>query len=113
MVGDRFDKDVEPLIELLGHGVGMKIRLQAGKYGHLHPEDRLLPDRRPDRTFTDWDSLAAFLADELTIDHIPSITAPPDIVDRAHVRRDYIDKGLDSPYEAIRLVAQAVADMIE
>lgn len=113
MVGDRYDKDIEPLIDLLGPGVGMKIRLRAGKYGHLHPEDELPADRRPDKTFTDFDSLATFLTEELTADQVNPIIRPPDIVNRADVRPDYIERGLTSPYEAVRTVASAVADMMQ
>lgn len=111
-VGDRYDKDVAPLIDLLSPTVGMKIRLRMGKYGHLHPEEELAPDRRPDKTFTDWDSLATFLAEDLTPEMIPPITAPPDIVNRADLRPDYIERGLDSPYQAVRCVARAVAPML-
>ncbi len=112
MVGDRYDKDIEPLIDLLGPNAGMKIRLRTGKYGHLHPESDLPAERRPDRTFTDWDSLAGFLADKLTLDQIKPVTSPPDIVDRAEVRPHYVEQGLDGDYEAVRLVAAAVAEML-
>ena len=107
MIGDRYDKDVEPLIDLLGPGVGMKIRLRMGKYGHLHPEDSLVRDRRPDRTFTDWDSLAHFLTEELTPEQVPPITTPPDIADRRYVTRELIEFGLKSELEAVRTVAVA------
>ncbi len=112
MVGDRYDKDVRPLMDLLGSNVGLKIRLQAGKYAHLHPADELPPDQLPDRTFTDWDSLSAFLTHDLRIDDIEPITAPPDIVPRDGIRSDFIERGLDCPIAAVRLVAEAVANMI-
>jgi hypothetical protein len=112
MVGDRYDQDVEPLIDLLGPGVALKIRLRCGKYGHLHPEDELPPERRPDMTFTDWDSLATFLTEDLSRDQVNPITTPPDIVNRAHVRPDYIKRGLESPYEAVRTVATLVTEMM-
>ena len=112
MVGDRYDKDIAPLIDLLGPGAGMKIRLQMGKYGHLHPESDLPPDRRPDRTFADWNALTSFLTEELVVGQIKPITTPPDIVDRAAVRPDYVEQGLASEYEAVSLVATAVAEMI-
>ena len=112
MVGDRYDQDVEPLIDLLGPGVGLKIRLRCGKYGHLHPEDELPPDRRPDMTFTDWDSLATFLTEDLSRDRINPVTTPPDIVNRSDIRPDYIKRGLDSPYEAVRTVATLVTAML-
>lgn len=112
MVGDRYEKDVEPLIDLLGPGVGMKIRLQMGKYGDTHPELDLPPDRRPDRTFTDWESLAGFLSHELTPELVKPITEPPDIAPRNELRREYIDRGLRSESEAVRVVAEAVKEML-
>ena len=112
MVGDKYDKDVEPLIDLLGPNVGFKIRLRMGKYGHMHPESELPEDRRPDRTFTDWDSLEHFLTEELSPDMVSPITRPPDLAPRSELRPDYIRRGLDSEFEAVRCVATALAPML-
>jgi FMN phosphatase YigB (HAD superfamily) len=112
MVGDRYDKDIRPLIDLLGPEAGFKVRLRAGKYGHLDPEEDLPAEHRPNRTFSDWPSLARFLTDELRAADVPPITAPPDIVPRGEVRRNYLERGLDSSHEAVRLVAEAVAEMM-
>ncbi len=112
MVGDRYDQDVEPLIDLLGPDVGLEIRLRCGKYGHLHPEEELPPHRRPDTTFTDWDSLTTFLTHDLSREQINPITTPPDIVSRADLRPAYIERGLESPYEAVRTVAMLVTEMM-
>ncbi len=109
MVGDRYDKDVLPLIELLGHDVGMTVRLRMGKYAALHPEDELPPHRRPSRTFTSWDALSTFLTDDLTVEDIHPITAPPPIVPPTELRWDYIDRGLESTMESVRLVAELVS----
>ena len=105
MIGDRYDKDVEPLIDLLGPGVGMKIRLRMGKYGHRYSEDSLDRDRLPDRTFTEWDSLAHFLTEELTPEQVPPITTPPDIANRRYVTRELIEFGLKCELEAVRILA--------
>lgn len=113
MVGDKYDKDVKPLIDLLGPEVGLKVRLRMGKYGHLHPEDELPADRRPDRTFTNWDSFARFLAEELTPDMVPPITQPPDLAPRSELRPDYIRRGLESEFEAVRCVATSLAPMLD
>ncbi len=109
MVGDRYDKDVLPLIELLGCDVGMTVRLRAGKYAAWHPEDELPPHRRPFRTFTSWDALSTFLTDDLTVEDIPPITAPPPIVPPTKLRWDYIDRGLENTLESVRLVAELVS----
>ena len=109
MVGDRYDKDVLPLIELLGCDVGMTVRLRAGKYAALHPEDELSPHRRPSRTFTSWDALSTFLTDDLTVEGIHPITAPPPIVPPSELRWDYIDRGLKNTMESVRVVAELVS----
>lgn len=107
MVGDRYDTDIEPLLDLLGPGAGMTIHLRTGKYAHLHPQADLPCDRRPNRTFTDWESLARFLSDDLSAEQIRPITAPPDMVDRSRVDVATLECGLASEFEAIRLIAQA------
>jgi len=112
MVGDRYDKDVQPLIELLGCDVGMTVRLRAGKYAALHPEDELPPHRRPSRTFTSWDALSTFLTDDLTVEDIQPITAPPPIVSPTVLRWDYIDRGLENAMVSVRLVAELVSAMV-
>lgn len=112
MVGDRYDKDVLPLIELLGPDTGMTVRLRTGKYAALHPEDQLPPHRRPSRTFTSWDALSTFLTDGLTVEDINPITAPPPIVPPTELRWDYIDRGLESAMVSVRLVAELVSAMV-
>jgi len=83
--------------------------LRAGKYAALHPEDELPPHRRPSRTFTSWDALSTFLTDELTVEDIRPITAPPPIVPPTELRWDYIDRGLESTMESVRLVAELIS----
>jgi FMN phosphatase YigB (HAD superfamily) len=111
MVGDRYDSDVKPLVDLLGPECGLRIRLGMGKYAHLHPEQNLPADQRPDKTFTDWDSLANFLTDDLRVEDVKPITTAPDIAPRDEVRSDRIKRGLESPLEAVRLVATSLAAM--
>jgi hypothetical protein len=111
MIGDRYDKDVEPLIDLLGPNIGLKLRLRMGKYGHRHPEDALLDHRRADRTSMDWDSLTRFLTEETTVKQIPPIIRPPDIADRGQVVTEHIERGLNHCLEAVRVVAEVVDAM--
>ena len=113
MVGDRYDKDVEPLVDLLEPGVGLTIRLRMGKYGHLHPEESIAPARRPGRTFTDWDSLAHLLTEELTPEQVQPITTSPDLADRQQVTRGLIEFGLQCDLKAVRCVAAVLKDMLE
>ncbi|MFQ5591852.1 MAG: hypothetical protein ACE5HE_11865 [Phycisphaerae bacterium] len=111
MVGDRYDQDVAPLIDLLGCGEGLKLRLRCGKYGHLHPEEKLPQERRPDMTFATWSALAEFLTEDLSGGMIDPITIAPDVACRADVRLDYLERGLTSPYEAVRSVSGIVSAM--
>jgi FMN phosphatase YigB (HAD superfamily) len=112
MVGDRYDKEVLPLIELLGRDVGMTLRLIQGKYGHEDPDDQLPPDRRPARTFEHWDELGAFLLNELSAEQVGPVNRPPAILPMSQVRMDLMDWGLRCEFEAVRLVAETVKQLV-
>jgi len=79
MVGDRYESDVLPLLQLLGPGAGLRIRITEGKYGGFHRDDDLLRDQGPDLTFNTWASLARHLTDDLTADSISPIESAPDV----------------------------------
>ncbi len=80
MVGDRYEKDIEPLIELLGPGGCTTIRLTQGRYGRLHPLGELEPHRRPTHTFEHWDALHAFLTTKLHSHDVPVIDVAPSVI---------------------------------
>ncbi len=109
MIGDRYDRDVSPLQELVGPEACLTLRQRAGRYADEFAETELPPDRRPSRTFTNWSELASFLTNELCRNEIPSIAAMPPIVDSSSLVPDVVSAGQDSPYEAVRLIARAVA----
>ncbi|MDO8631320.1 MAG: hypothetical protein Q7R41_12585 [Phycisphaerales bacterium] len=109
MIGDRYDRDVSPLRELVGAQACLTIRLRAGRYADEFTETELPPDRRPSRTFTNWSGLASFLANELCRSEIPSIATMPPMVDSSRFRPDLISAGHDSPHEAVRRIARAIA----
>jgi FMN phosphatase YigB (HAD superfamily) len=109
MIGDRYDRDVAPWRELVGSQACLTIRLRAGRYADEFPETELPPDRRPSRTFTNWSELANYLTNELCRSEVPSIAAMPPIVDSSHLGPDLISVGHDSPHEALRLIACAIA----
>jgi len=113
MVGDRYDKDIEPIVDLLQPGAGLTIRLRMGKYAHLHPEDSIAPARRPGRTFTDWESLAEFLLKDLNIDSVPPVVHPPDLMDRDLITPQLIEFGKQSDLEAVRATASVLHGMME
>ncbi len=107
MVGDRYDKDVAPLIELLGKDGGLTVRLRQGKYGDRDPTDRLPRDRRPDHTFSDWASVEAFLLEALRIKDIAPIAGAPPLVPPSE-RYTKAPRGASkSGFEAIRAIATA------
>ena len=111
MVGDRYDKDVAPLIDLLGKGRALTVRLRAGKYGREHPEDGLPEERRPDHTFTDFDSLATFLADDLDFADVPAVTTAPPLAPADWLTDDYLRQGARDPIAAVRKVAKMITEV--
>jgi len=112
MIGDRYDKDVAPLIELIGPDAGFTIRFAGGKYRHMH-SGKELPERPgPSRTFEDWTSLAEFLTDALSVDSIKPITRPSDVLPRSVLHPGHIEQGLTSNHQAPRHIAQIAADML-
>jgi FMN phosphatase YigB (HAD superfamily) len=113
MVGDRYDKEVLPLIELLGRDVGMTLRLTQGKYGHEDPYDRLPPDRRPARTFEHWDELGAFLVHDLSAETVRPVERPPAILPMSQVRMELMDWALRCEFEAVRSIAKTVKQLVE
>lgn len=113
MIGDRYDTDVRPLLDLLGPAAGFKVRLRQGKYANQHPEDKVIRAERPDRTCTDWNALSGFLRHELGTEHVPPIASPPDIFPRGEVDKDLLAWGRASELEAIRHVAAAAVRMGE
>jgi FMN phosphatase YigB (HAD superfamily) len=113
MVGDRYDLDVLPLLELVGRGAGHRIRLVQGKYAHCQREESLAPDRRPDRSFGDWPSLESYLLNELTAETVPPISHAPSLLAPKLLDRDFVRKGRESPLPAVRFIASALAKSIE
>ena len=112
MVGDRYDKDVEPLIELIGPDVGFTIRLAGGKYRHMHPRKELPEKQRPGKTFEDWTSLAEFLTGALSNDRIKPVTCPPAVLPRSELHKDHIEQGLAGDHQALRHIARIAAEML-
>jgi hypothetical protein len=109
MIGDRYDRDIAPLCELVGPQACLTIRLRAGRYADEFRETKPPPDRRLSWTFTNWNELTTFLTNDLCRREVPSLAAMPPIVDSSHLGRDILDIGHDSPHEAARHIARAVA----
>ena len=112
MVGDRHDKDVQPLRDLLGASAGKTIRLHTGKYAHLAPPGDLSDDAHAEHTFTDWDAMAGFLTSDLRRDDVQPIATPPAIVPRDDTTRQLVEQGQGSSFESVRAVASAVTRLL-
>jgi hypothetical protein len=79
MIGDRYDRDIRPLIDLLGPKAGYRIRLAQGKYGEEFPDAELPIPRRPDRTVRSWPELVEFLSLEFKPDRVHPIGRAPNL----------------------------------
>jgi FMN phosphatase YigB (HAD superfamily) len=108
MIGDRYDTDTRPVIELLGNQAAFTVRLQSGKYAHQPGPETTAAHVRPSRTFGTSADLKQFLATELSASMIPFVSAPPSIIPPAEIRSDYLRRGLNSPFQFVRSVARAV-----
>ncbi len=113
MVGDRYDLDVRPLLDLLGRDEGLAIRLLGGKYTTDFPEADLPEHLRPHHTLDGWRSVERFLAEELRAESVPPIVKPPPIVPPFELRPDVLRQGIDSPFDFVRTVARAVAVQLD
>lgn len=109
MVGDRYDRDVEPLIDLLGAGHATTIRITPGKYGDQHPSAQLPPDRQPSRSIPTWDALCAYLANDLVAEDLIPIDTPPAILHGVPRHQELIEKGISSSLAAVRAIAGALS----
>jgi hypothetical protein len=105
MIGDRWDRDVRPVIELLGRDSCLTLRLTQGHYGDKHPAAEIDPQLRPHHEFPHWDALIEFLVRDLTADGVDEITRSPDLLPRSEFRREHIEAGLGSRFEAVRSIA--------
>lgn len=108
MVGDRYDRDVAPILDLLGKGQAFTVRLRAGKYGRTHPETGLPEDRRPNHTFTDFDALATFLTEDLDFADVPAITTAPPLTPSGWLTNEYLEQGARDPIAAVQEVAKMI-----
>ena len=109
MVGDRYDKDVAPVLALLGRDRCLTGRLRLGKYKGLDPCEELPAENRPHHTFDDWPALVCFLTESLTAKSAGSMVPSPAIVDPTMLSLEDVAQGLGSPFEAVRCVSAMAA----
>lgn len=108
MVGDRYDTDTWPVIELLGIEAAFTVRLQAGKYAHQSRSETTAAHMLPSRTLRTSAELNQFLATELSANMVPFVAVPPPILPPAEIRKNHLRRGLNSSFLFVRTVARAV-----
>lgn len=113
MIGDRYDRDVAPLLAVAGADACTTIRLRFGRYAGEFPEVAMSSDRRPSHTVNDWRSLTHFLTNDLRHGDVPAMISMPRIADSSILDADLVGTGRDSPHEAVRNIASAVWRTLE
>ncbi len=113
MVGDRLDKDVAPVQELLGPGVGLSVRLRAGKYRDHQCDEIIAQSDVSVETFSEWAQIESFLCNDFSIGRVVPVTTSPAIVATGVVDRACVEKGLRSPFAAVRAVSEATRKVHE
>ena len=111
-VGDRYDKDIEPIITLLGKGGSLTVRIQQGKYANTFQESELEPSMRPNETFSNWDKFVQFPLNSRW-SKIKPILSPPRIFNKDWISRDYLLKGLESDISIVRKIAWIMIDFFD
>lgn len=106
MIGDRYDKDIEPLVMLLGAGVGHKVRLRRGRYAEQAAPAEATA--RPDAEFVDWAQVDAHLR-ALRPEMLEGVDVMPRIVPEGFVSAGELEAGRRSALAVVRRMAEAVA----
>lgn len=108
MIGDRYEKDIRPVIDLLGFGVAMTAHLCAGKYNEDFSVADLPKHARPTRSFDSMSALREFLDNELTVLSVSPVETPPPIAPDGWFDSDALDFGAGSDLECVRNIAGAI-----
>lgn len=77
MIGDRYDKDVRPLINLLGKKNVMTIRYQKGKHRKSFLPHSVAPSQQPDLTAHSFRTIQKFLLTDKVWNEKNLIKTPP------------------------------------
>lgn len=112
IVGDRYDKDIKPIITLLGKGGVLTVRIQQGKYANTFQESELEPSMRPNETFSNWDKFVQFPLNSRW-SKIKPILSPLRIFNKDWINRDYLPKGLESDISIVRKIACIMTDFFD
>ncbi len=110
MIGDRYDRDVAPLQALVGPSECMTLRLEAGRYAGEFVESELPANRRPSRTFSNWDALSNYLTHELSRDAVPMLNLQPDIVETSSLDAEWPARVGKHSFDSVRSIVRAIAE---
>jgi FMN phosphatase YigB (HAD superfamily) len=76
MIGDRYDKDLLPVLELCGKDNSITIRIQQGKYKSVPHPQRANSWRSPTATFEEFSEIEDFIFDPSNWDAIAPVPWP-------------------------------------
>jgi len=107
MIGDRYEKDILPLIDLLGQDRGLTVHLRAGKYNEDFDETELAQWTKPSQALDDMQAVRRFLETQLTADLILPIDSPPAIVPDGWFDDALLSEGEKSDLACVRAIVQA------
>ncbi len=108
MIGDRYDRDIAPIQSVVGTSQCLTVRLADGRYAQEFDSTSLPPPRRPSQTFSSWQALAEFLANQLSKNTIPPLSVTPSIGDKKVLNEFSWDSARKSPYRTVQEVVRAV-----
>ncbi len=108
MIGDRYEKDIRPLIDLVGGGAATTVHLTAGKYNEGFSANDLPEDVRPTRSFDSMPAVRGFLEQELSRASAPVIETPPPIAPDGWFDEDVLEFGMRCDLGCVRKIAGAV-----
>ncbi len=111
MIGDRYDKDVLPLINILSQNNIKTIRLRLGKYKDEYPDDSIQVNLRPTKTLTNFEDIKDyFLKDHFWedlnfIDYVRPISKKEAMIIKEKLRN------ISTPdFEIIKLIIEQYND---
>jgi phosphoglycolate phosphatase-like HAD superfamily hydrolase len=80
MIGDRYDKDLHPIMKLVGKKQILTVRFLHGKHSSSHLAQSLPPRYRPHFSSDSFAVIGKYLLDSKNWDSIDAIAAPPEIM---------------------------------
>ncbi len=110
MIGDRYAKDIRPVIESVGSDCAMTVHLTAGKYNEGFDASELPEAVRPTHSFANMTEVQAFLDRELTVASVAVIGAPPPIAPAEWFDDTLLVSGARCDLQCVQDVARAIIE---